>query len=80
MVNRLLQVLVLQIALGALWSVQGAGIIHLKPILCFADCTELHGASGQWLRPGSGPSQLAEVSGISPPARAEPRNARTASQ
>ena len=40
------------IALGALWSLQGAGMVHLKPILCFADCTELQGPSEQWLVTG----------------------------
>lgn len=55
MVNRLLQIFAgLLIALGALWSVQGAGIVHLKPILCVADCTELQGESGQWLAMGIG--------------------------
>jgi len=42
------------IALGALWSLQGAGVLHVKPILCVADCTELQGASGQWLATGIG--------------------------
>jgi hypothetical protein len=55
MINRLLQVLaVVFIALGALWALQGAGIVHIKPILCVADCTELQGASGQWLLTGIG--------------------------
>lgn len=53
MLNRTLQLLAgLLIALGALWSVQGAGIVHLKPILCVADCAELQGESGQWLATG----------------------------
>jgi hypothetical protein len=55
MVNRLQQIVAgLLIALGALWSVQGAGIVHLKPILGIADCAELQGASGQWLATGIG--------------------------
>lgn len=55
MINRLLQVLaVVFIALGALWALQGAGFVHIKPILCVADCTELQGASGQWLLTGIG--------------------------
>lgn len=55
MVNRLLQVVAgLLIALGALWSVQGAGIVHLKPILCVADCQELQGSSAEWLATGLG--------------------------
>ena len=52
-VNRLLQVVAgLLIALGALWSLQGAGFVHVKPIACVADCAELQGASGQWLATG----------------------------
>jgi hypothetical protein len=55
MINRLLQVLAgVFIALGALWALQGAGIVHVKPILCVADCTELQGVSGQWLLTGIG--------------------------
>jgi hypothetical protein len=42
------------IALGVLWSLQGAGVVHIKPILCVADCAELQGASGQWLATGMG--------------------------
>jgi hypothetical protein len=53
MFNRLLQLLAaMLIAVGALWSLQGAGFVHLKPILCFSDCTELQGPSGQWLVTG----------------------------
>ncbi len=79
MVNRLLQVFgVLLIALGALWSVQGAGIVHLKPIMCFADCTELRGASGQWLATGLG--AIAAGGGLWYLARRRARNARTASK
>lgn len=53
MVNRLLQIFAaLLVALGGLWTVQGAGIVHIKPILCVADCTELRGASVQWLATG----------------------------
>lgn len=55
MVNRLLRIFAaLLIALGALWSLQGAGIVHVKPILCVADCAELQGASVQWLVTGIG--------------------------
>ena len=55
MISRLLQVLAgVFMALGALWALQGAGIVHLKPILCVANCTELQGASGQWLLTGIG--------------------------
>lgn len=53
MINRLLRLLaVALIALGTLWSLQGAGIVHVKPILCFADCAELQAPSLQWLITG----------------------------
>jgi ABC-type xylose transport system permease subunit len=55
MINRLQQVFAgMLVALGVLWSLQGAGVVHVKPILCVADCTELQGASGQWLATGIG--------------------------
>jgi len=51
--SRLLQVVAgLLIALGVLWSLQGAGLVHVKPILCVTDCAELQGKSGQWLATG----------------------------
>jgi hypothetical protein len=34
--------------LGLLWFLQGADVIHLRPILCFADCEVLTGKSLQW--------------------------------
>ena len=53
MINRLLRIFaVLLIALGMLWALQGAGLVHLKPIACVADCTELVGPSAQWLVTG----------------------------
>ncbi|HEV7356666.1 MAG TPA: hypothetical protein VGN99_01640 [Steroidobacteraceae bacterium] len=53
MLNVLLRVFAgMLIALGALWSLQGAGVVHVKPILCVADCAALQGASGQWLATG----------------------------
>jgi hypothetical protein len=53
MVDRLLRIFAaLLIGLGALWSLQGAGIVHIKPVMCVAHCTELQGASGQWLVTG----------------------------
>jgi len=55
MINVLLRVFAgMLIALGALWSLQGAGVVHVKPIMCVADCTELQGASVQWLATGIG--------------------------
>jgi hypothetical protein len=34
--------------LGLLWFLQGMNIIHLRPILCFADCEPIIGKSMQW--------------------------------
>lgn len=34
--------------LGLLWFLQGADIIHPKPLLCFADCEPITGKSLQW--------------------------------
>jgi hypothetical protein len=31
--------------LGALWLLQGLGIVQMQPILCFVDCTPIQGAS-----------------------------------
>ena len=31
--------------LGALWMLQGLGIVHVRPILCVADCAAVEGAS-----------------------------------
>jgi hypothetical protein len=32
-------------ALGALWLVQGLGLVQIEPIACVADCKPLQGAS-----------------------------------
>lgn len=34
--------------LGGLWLLQGLGLVHLKPILCVANCTPIEGASPVW--------------------------------
>jgi hypothetical protein len=34
--------------LGGLWLLQGLGIVHLRPILCFADCVPVQGPSTTW--------------------------------
>lgn len=34
--------------LGLLWFLQGSDIVHIKPILCFADCEPITGRSIQW--------------------------------
>jgi hypothetical protein len=36
------------ILLGGLWLLQGLGIVHMAPILCFADCVPLEGPSPMW--------------------------------
>jgi len=36
------------VALGALWLLQGVGALHIRPILCFADCAPVQGASTSW--------------------------------
>ena len=35
-------------ALGVLWLLQGLGLVHLRPILCFANCETLQGPSATW--------------------------------
>lgn len=39
---------VIAMLLGALWLLQGLGLVHLRPILCFADCTPIQGPSTTW--------------------------------
>jgi hypothetical protein len=34
--------------LGGLWLFQGLGLVHVRPILCFADCAPIQGASTTW--------------------------------
>lgn len=38
----------LALALGGLWLLQGTGLVHVRPILCFADCVEIQGPSTTW--------------------------------
>lgn len=38
--------------LGTLWLLQGLGIVQLRPILCFADCTPVQGLSVTWAATG----------------------------
>jgi 2-hydroxy-6-oxonona-2,4-dienedioate hydrolase len=35
--------------LGGLWLLQGLGIVHLRPILCFVDCASIQGPSLTWV-------------------------------
>jgi hypothetical protein len=38
----------LAMALGVLWLLQGLGLVHLRPILCLANCEVLQGPSAVW--------------------------------
>ena len=44
---------VISVPLGALWLLQGLGIVHLRPILCFARCAPIQGPSTTWAIVGS---------------------------
>jgi hypothetical protein len=39
--------------LGLLWLVQGADLVHIRPILCVADCKPLEGGSVGWMTAGA---------------------------
>jgi hypothetical protein len=39
---------VIILLLGLLWFLQGSNLVHIKPILCFADCQIITGQSLQW--------------------------------
>lgn len=39
---------IVAILLGGLWLLQGLGLVHVRPILCFADCAPIQGASATW--------------------------------
>ena len=39
---------VVSVLLGGLWLLQGLGILHLRPILCFVDCAPVQGPSLTW--------------------------------
>jgi 2-hydroxy-6-oxonona-2,4-dienedioate hydrolase len=40
---------ILSALLGGLWLLQGLGIVHVRPILCFADCAAIQGPSPTWV-------------------------------
>lgn len=40
-------------SLGLLWLVQGLGIVHLRPILCVADCEPVTGPAPVWVGVGA---------------------------
>jgi hypothetical protein len=39
---------VIAVLLGGLWLLQGLGVVHLRPILCVADCAAVQGRSWGW--------------------------------
>ena len=39
---------VIAVLLGGLWLLQGLGIVHIGPILCFVDCAPVQGPSYGW--------------------------------
>lgn len=39
---------VLGVLLGGLWLLQGLGLVHVRPILCFANCVPVQGPSSTW--------------------------------
>ena len=39
--------------LGALWLLQGLGIVTMAPILCFANCTPIQGPAPVWAAVGA---------------------------
>jgi hypothetical protein len=39
---------VICLMLGGLWLLQGLGVVHVRPILCFADCAPVQGPSLMW--------------------------------
>ena len=48
----LLVIGVVLILLGSLWTLQGADVIHVRPILCVTNCKPLTGGSVSWLIAG----------------------------
>jgi hypothetical protein len=39
---------IIAVLLGLLWFLQGADLVHIKPILCFANCEPVTGKSLTW--------------------------------
>jgi hypothetical protein len=39
---------IIAVLLGGLWLLQGLGLVHVRPILCFADCAPVQGPSLTW--------------------------------
>jgi len=40
---------VAMVLLGLLWALQGADLVHVEPLLCFANCEPMVGGSLVWL-------------------------------
>ena len=40
--------------LGLLWLLQGADVLHVRPILCLANCKPLEARSLGWMTAGAG--------------------------
>jgi hypothetical protein len=38
--------------LGLLWLLQGADLLHIRPLLCVADCEPVEGGSIGWMTAG----------------------------
>lgn len=38
--------------LGGLWFLQGADVVHIRPILCAAECKPVTGGSAAWMIAG----------------------------
>jgi hypothetical protein len=38
---------------GGPWPLQGLGVVHLRPILCFADCAPVQGPTVTWAAVGA---------------------------
>jgi hypothetical protein len=39
---------VVAVLLGGLWLLQGLGAVQIRPLLCFANCAPIQGASSNW--------------------------------
>ncbi len=39
---------IIGVLLGGLWLLQGLGLVHVRPILCFANCAPVQGPSSTW--------------------------------
>jgi hypothetical protein len=39
---------VVGVLLGGFWLLQGLGAVQVRPLVCFANCEPIQGASGTW--------------------------------